>query len=156
MLPDQYTIRRAVARDAETLSHLICENARVTLDPYYTPLQMHTFIRYYAPEVVREKIGRQAVFCALEGDQVIGTVALDGDLVVGFYTKHTHLGRGIGAMLMRDIEAYARAQGIEVIQLTASPVGAAFYYKQGFEKVDDYIFNYLGVDFEETLMRKHL
>lgn len=156
MSSEQYTIRRAVESDAEALSRLICENAKVTLDPYYTPLQMDTFIRYYAPEVVREKIGRQAIFCAMEGDLLIGTVALDGDLVVGFYTRHTHLGRGIGALLMRHIEAYARAQGIEAIQLTASPVGAAFYYKQGFEKVEDCIFNYLGVDFEETLMRKYL
>lgn len=151
-----FTIRPARPDDAEALSQLMCDNAWVTLAPHYTPVQMDTFLRYYSVEAVAAKIGSQSVFCAEEEGQLIGTIALDGDFVVGFYTHRDYLGRGIGAKLLRHIEAFALSKGLFEIRLSASPVGLAFYYKQGFEKVSDCIFSYLGVDFDETLMRKVL
>lgn len=156
MTAPPFTIRPAHPDDAEALSQLMCDNAWVTLAPHYTPVQMDTFLRYYSVEAVAAKIGSQAVFCAEENGQIIGTVALNGDFVVGFYTHRDYLGRGIGATLLRHIETFALSKGLSEIQLSASPVGLAFYYKHGFEKVSDCVFSYLGVDFDETLMRKVL
>jgi RimJ/RimL family protein N-acetyltransferase len=147
-------MRPALESEAAILSELICENAISTLAPHYSPLQMDTFFSYYSPEAMREKISRQSVFCAWGRGQIIGTIALDDDFVVGFYTRLGFLNQGVGITMMRYLEQFAQEKGLRAIRLSASPVGAAFYYKNGFVKVEDCLFTYLGVSFEETLMRK--
>ncbi len=153
---NQLSFRRAVAGDAETLSLLICENAGAMLAPYYTQQQWATFIKYYEPGALAGKIDRQVVFCAEIQGEIVATVALDGDFVLGFYTRLSYMGQGIGTLVIQHLEAYALAHNIKQIQLAASPVGLRFYYKHGWEKVKDMTIFYDGVGFEETLMLKKL
>ena len=81
---------------------------------------------------------------------------LDGDFVVGFYTRVQQVGQGIGKLLMTHLEEYARDKGFATLQLAASPVGVTFYYKHGWKKVNDVTLEYYGVAFQETLMIKML
>lgn len=147
-------IRRATLADAPELSVLMCENARVTLGPHYTQQQMDTFLRYYSVEAIEGKIARQQVFCAMSGNVIAGTIALDGDFVVGFYTRLDFLGKGIGARLLHHLEQVARQQGLTHIRLASSPASNSFYVRHGFAEIETKVFNYLGVDFVETLMEK--
>lgn len=105
---------------------------------------------------MREKIKTQHVFCAELNGQIVGTVALDKDFVVGFYTRLKFQKRGIGKIMMKYLEEFALKKGLDVIQLAASPKGLLFYYKNGWVKIKDTIFEYYGVGFEETLMFKKL
>ena len=156
-LPVPIILRPATLADAEALSQLIAGSALATLAPHYSEVQMAAFLDYYSPSAMCGKIARQSVFCAEMDGQPVGTVALDGEgNVVGFYTHADYLGRGIGAAMMRHIEAFAKQKGHPEIRLTASPVGLGFYYKQGWERVSDYLFTHLGVEFDETLMVKRL
>lgn len=148
-------IRPATPSDADPLSQLIVGSAHASLAPHYSEAQMVAFQDYYSPSAMAGKIARQAVFCAEMGGQLVGTAALDGEgNVVGFYTHADHMGRGIGAVMMRHVEAFAKLKGHHEIWLTASPVGLGFYFKHGWERVSGYVFKHLGVDFDETLMRK--
>ena len=149
-------IRAAQLSDAKQLSDLICENAQQLLKPHYNHQQWDIFIRYYSEQVLEEKITRQTVFCAERDGQMLGTVALDGDFVVGFYTRLQHVNQGIGKQLMIHLETYAQSMGLTMLQLAASPEGLAFYYKHGWEKVKDFTIEHYGVGFEETLMTKHV
>jgi len=149
-------IRKAQPSDAGVLSELICENALAFLQPHYSPEQWEIFIRYYSVPVMAEKIASQAVFCAEKEGVIVGTVALDGDFVVGFYTRVQHVSQGIGKLLMTHLEEYARDKGFATLQLAASPVGVTFYYKHGWKKVNDVTLEYYGVAFQETLMIKML
>lgn len=149
-----FQITKAQLSDAVELSELICENARHLLQPHYTKAQWDIFIQYYSVEDIRDKIARQVVFCAEQDGQIIGTVALDGDFVVGFYTRLSFVGQGIGRKLMLHLEKYAASIGIETLQLAASPEGLAFYIKNGWQKVKDFTIEHYGVGFEETLMIK--
>jgi GNAT superfamily N-acetyltransferase len=90
------------------------------------------------------------------GDTIVGTIALDGEFMVGFYTHVDHLGKGIGSALLRHLEQVAVSKGLDVIRLAASPDSTAFYHKYGFVTLETTVLNYLGVDFEETLMEKVL
>ncbi len=155
-MPTQITISPATSEEAEALSRLICDNALHTLSGYYSPLQMETFLKYYAPAQVLDKIGHQLVFCAMQGGAIIGTVALEDDLIVGFYTHKDHLGKGVGTLLLRHIEQIALQNGFHEVQLSASPAARGYYLKQGFDEVSPCVFTYLGVDFDETFMRKQL
>ncbi|MCW3464981.1 GNAT family N-acetyltransferase [Chitinophaga nivalis] len=149
-------IRAAQLSDAKALSDLICENALKILKPHYSDEQWNIFIRYYSVEVMIEKIATQTVFCAERAGQIIGTVALDGDFVVGFYTHVQHVNQGIGKQLMAHLENHAYRNGITTLQLAASPEGLAFYYKNGWQKIKDLMMVHYGVGFEETLMTKQL
>jgi len=156
MFSNKIIIRHAIERDAEELSEMICENAKTMLAPHYTKEQWDNFSLYYSPEVVRKKIKEQFVFCAELNGKIVGTVALDNDFVVGFYTRLEYLNQSIGAALMTHLEAFAIEKNLNEIQLTSSPEGLKFYFKNGWEKVKDITFDHHGVDFEETLMVKKL
>lgn len=152
----QIYIRKAEITDAKNLSELICENAEKILKQHYNEEQWEIFIRYYSIEAITNKIKSQSVFCAEHDDELVGTIALDGDFVVGFYTKLKSMNQGIGKLLIAHLENYAANKGLEKIQLASSPEALTFYYKNGWQKVKDFIVNYYGVGFEETLMVKEL
>lgn len=149
-------IRRAAQRDATTLSEMICANAEKTLAPHYTEKQWQIFKTYYSPEVLSEKIKTQDVFCAEKGGVIVGSIALDGDWVVGFYTHVAHLGRGVGTALMSHLETFALSKGLTQIQLAASPVGLEYYLNNGWIKVKELVVEHYGVGFDETLLVKKL
>jgi GNAT superfamily N-acetyltransferase len=154
--PLNTTIHPAQRSDAEALSELVAANALALLRPHYSDAQWHAFMRYYSVPVLREKINTQRMFCARQTNTLVGTIALDDDYVVGFYTSVQHLGQGIGTYMMNHIEQVARKQGLTEIQLAASPAALAFYYKNGWQKVRDILPVYAGVEFEETLMMKQI
>lgn len=147
-------IRNAQVSDAEQLSEMIYENTHTMLKPHYNDEQWATFVRYYSIPVLRDKIATQAVFCAEINHKIVGTIALDGDAVVGFYTRLGHMRQGIGKLLMDHLENYAANLGLTTLQLAASPEGLAFYYKNGWQKVRDFIIYHYNVGYEETLMSK--
>nr|WP_295877178.1 GNAT family N-acetyltransferase [uncultured Chitinophaga sp.] len=149
-------IREASLPDAKQLSDLICENALALLKPHYSNEQWDIFIRYYSEQVMTEKLQRQAVFCAEINGEIVGTVALEDNWVFGFYTRLQNVNQGIGKRLMTHLEDYARARGLDTLQLAASPAGLAFYYKHGWQKVKDFTAYHYGIGFEETLMTKSL
>jgi GNAT superfamily N-acetyltransferase len=155
-MPLPIVMRPALENDAQALSTLICENALTTLAPYYSSLQLSTFLRYYSEDALRANIQHQTVFCAILEHEIIGTAALDGNFIVGFYTRKDFLNQGVGLIMLQFLEAYALQNGLFEIQLTATPSGVSFYLKNGWEKIQDGQFTYLGVEFPETLMRKRL
>jgi GNAT superfamily N-acetyltransferase len=104
---------------------------------------------------MRQKIQTQQVFCATQSETIVGTIALENDFVVGFYTRTQNLGQGIGTLLMQYIEQVAREQGLTQIQLAASPAALSFYYKN-WQKVRDILPRYAGVEFEESLLVKRV
>lgn len=152
----EITIRRANEGDAEELSFMICQNAKITLAPFYSKQQWDIFIKYYSIEALINKIRQQMFFCAELDGVIVGSVALDNDFVVGFYTRINYRNRGIGAKMMKHLEAVALERKLNKIQLAASPVGLKFYLKNDWRKVKDIVINHYGVGFEETLMEKEL
>lgn len=149
-------IRQAKANDASKLSHLIDQNAQLLLKPHYSALQLEIFLRYYSREAIIEKLQKQIIFCAEINNELVGTIALEGDFVVGFYTEVSRVNQGIGSALLSYLENYASHQNLNQIRLSASPVGVQFYERRGWKKIQDMVVDYLGVGFEETLMQKTL
>jgi GNAT superfamily N-acetyltransferase len=148
----EINIRRAEPADAEILCRLISENAEKTLRRHYSDLQFATFLEYYSEKNWPEKFEKREIFCAVEGEKIVGTIALEGNWVVGFYTDAEFLGRGIGQKMIRFLEKFAREKNLKKLRLTASPAALDFYLKNGFRKKKDVLWSYKNVDFEETLM----
>jgi GNAT superfamily N-acetyltransferase len=139
----QIQIRAAVADDAETLSNLICENAEAILHQHYDEKQWAILID-------------QHVFCAVLNNEIVGTIALENDFVVGFYTRLKYVNQGVGKTMMRYLEEFASKKGLTKLQLAASPEALCFYNKNGWTKVRNIVMEHYGVGFEETLMVKSL
>jgi GNAT superfamily N-acetyltransferase len=155
-MKNKLTIRLAVDNDAESLSQLICTNANAKLRPHYSNDQWYIFKKYYSPEAIRNKMKKQYIFCAQLNGEIVGTIALDEDFVVGFYTRLEYLNQGIGKMLILHLEKFAMAKGLKVIQLAASPEGLSFYYKHRWKKINDITIEHYGIGFKETLMAKQI
>lgn len=153
---NEISIRTALISDAEEISKLVADNARVLLRKHYSEEQWSVFLRYYSIEVVVQKIQSQAFFCTVFQDVIIGVIALDFDCVVGLYTNINYVNKGIGATMLQFIENFAKQKGCTTIQLAASPVGLEFYYKHGWQKVEALQVLYYEVEFFETIMIKHL
>ena len=149
-------IRQAIQHDAATLSDLILSNATRTLRAYYSPEQWEAFISYYSVKAMEEKISDQKVFCGVFDGEIIGTIGLDSNFLVGFYMRFDKLNRGFGVLLLQYIEAFALKEGFNAIQLAASPVAVAYYLKNGWQIVEEVTIAYRGVPFLETLMVKSL
>ena len=142
--------------DAGLISELVLANAEKTLYEFYSPIQQKVFAKYYSRDAVIEKIATQDILCGELNNQVVGTVALKDAFVLGFYTHPDYLGKGIGTVLMQALERMASQNGIYELELAASPVGVAYYIKHGWELVGEEDFDYEGVLFRETRMRKRL
>jgi N-acetylglutamate synthase-like GNAT family acetyltransferase len=150
------TIRPALIEDAAAISQLVIENANSTLLAHYNAEQWKAFISYYTIEEVEANIKTIKVFCALVDNNIVGTIALDIDFVIGFYTRLQNIGQGVGKHLLTFIENYAANNGIKKLQLAASPAGAAFYLKKGWQIIEELDMFYKDVPFRETLMEKAL
>lgn len=150
------SIRKSNINEAIELSELILDNATYFLKPIYTQEQWNVFIQYYSIEAILNKIESQDVFCAIKENKIIGTIALDCNFVVGFYTHIQYLNQGVGKELLFFLENYAKEKGLKKIRLASSPVANGFYEKMGWIVLDVLVFEYLGVGFEEALMEKTL
>ena len=135
------------------LSQLIGDNAQQFLAPHYSAQQLAVFLSYYTVDKVSERIETQHVFCAQAKGQIIGTVGLDGVLVVGFYTHIDYQRQGIGQALMAHLHADAISRGIERLELFASPVAVSFYLKIGYSVQAVQQVFYSGLAFEEAHMQ---
>lgn len=149
-------IRAAELNDAKHLSKLIQENAIVILSEFYTDEQMKAFLEYYNTSRMQERIINQNVFCAVQEDVIVGTIALDNEFLVGFYTRIENLRQGIGHLMMTFVEEYAKSKGLTELFLTSSPFAEKFYLKNGWTSIKAEVYQYCGVDFAETLMSKKI
>jgi GNAT superfamily N-acetyltransferase len=83
-----------------------------------------------------EKITAWQVWVAEAGGEIAGMIALslaDGAEVEDFFVEPAFQGRGVGAALMAELLAAARAAGATVLEVDADPNAEAIYAKLGFE-----------------------
>lgn len=149
-------IRKLSPIDFSAVSILITENAKHTLSGVYSYDQMQAFLSYYTLEAVQQKMISADFFCAMIGDEIVGVIGLEDDMVIGFYTKLDFLGKGVGKALLNYIENFAQHEGLGNIHLASSPISVSFYEKQGWLPVKKIYPTYCGVIFEELLMKKEL
>ncbi|MBX9735262.1 MAG: GNAT family N-acetyltransferase [Chitinophagaceae bacterium] len=151
-----FFIRELISTDIPEASALITENAQHTLATVYSETQMQAFLSYYTEKALEEKMTSADFFCAMIDDEIVGMIGLEDNMVIGFYTKVSYLGRGIGKILLNYIENFAQQKGYINIQLASSPISISFYEKQGWLPIKKIYPTYCGVIFEELLMKKDL
>jgi N-acetylglutamate synthase-like GNAT family acetyltransferase len=132
-----YTIRPALEDDADDISGVILRALRETNAKDYTDEIIARVERSFSPNAVRELIGNRTVLVAALGSRVVGTASLDGSVVRTVFVAPDVQGRGVGKLLMAEIERTARERSIATLTVPSSVTAETFYAKLGFNAVRD-------------------
>ncbi|WP_027547524.1 GNAT family N-acetyltransferase [Bradyrhizobium sp. WSM2254] len=131
------TIRPALDDDADDISGVILRALRETNATDYSDEIIERVERSFSPDAVRELIGKRTVFVAILGGRVVGTASLDGSVVRTVFVAPDVQARGIGKLLMAEIERTARDRDISALTVPSSITAEAFYARLGFNAVRD-------------------
>ncbi len=130
---DTITIRAATPDDAETLSALLAQLGYPT-----------------EPSTLRERLGRLrdgvALIAVVDAGPVAFLVIVERDFVVGgrqariesFVVEESLRGKGIGARVLSEAEAWALERGLKRVGLVSNVVRTrahAFYERAGYRRV---------------------
>ncbi len=84
------------------------------------------------PSVLLPELKRFHTLVAISADRIVGIGALDGPEVKRVHVLAAVQGQGVGKLIMRELEALARRQGLGQLQLSASLSSVSFYSAIGF------------------------
>ena len=132
-----YTIRFAREDDAADISGVILHALRETNAKDYTDAIIARVERSFSPDAVRQLITKRTVFVATIGDRVVATASLDGSVVRTVFVSPNVQARGIGKLLMAEIERTARGRSIAALTVPSSVTAESFYARLGFKAVRD-------------------
>ena len=149
-------IRRANINDAKRISYLIRQNTLRVNENGYTKAKREAWSNQNKPKSIKEQLKRREFYCAIEHGKLVGTVALENNLVCGMYVSSSKRGKGLGQKLLSHIENVARQKNLKELILTATPSGYGFYKKNGYKTYGKTVHKYEGQKFPEPKMRKKL
>ena len=127
---------------AEEMSKIIIQNLLEVNSKDYGLEFVKKSVKEFTPEeIMRNFPKRTKVFVALEDNRVIGTAGLnkswyngDGEYwILTVFVDIKHHKKGIGRMLIEEIEKYARQINAKKLVIPASIAGCEFYHKLGYE-----------------------
>lgn len=130
-------IRPALEDDADEISAVIVRTLRETNAKEYAREIIERVERSFSPGAVLQLIGTRTVFVATIGRRVVGTASLDGSVVRTVFVAPDVQARGIGKLLMAEIERTARARNIPRLAIPSSLTAETFYLQLGFRAVCD-------------------
>ncbi|WFU25620.1 GNAT family N-acetyltransferase [Bradyrhizobium sp. CB1717] len=131
------TIRPAMDDDANAISAVILRALRETNAKDYAAEIIERIERSFSPDAVRQLIAKRTVFVATIGRRVVATASLDGSVVRTVFVAPDVQARGIGKLLMAEIERTARERNIPSLTVPSSVTAEGFYARLGFNAVRD-------------------
>ncbi|WP_128929109.1 GNAT family N-acetyltransferase [Bradyrhizobium guangxiense] len=131
------TIRPAHDDDAGDISAVILRALRETNAKDYTDAIIARVERSFSADAVRQLIGKRTVFVATLGNRIVGAASLDDSVVRTVFVAPDVQARGIGKLLMAEIERTARARNIPSLTVPSSVTAETFYARLGFKAVRD-------------------
>lgn len=125
-------VRNYQAGDAASVSELIRTTMRASNASDYPLERLRPLIDYFSPAKV-DALSRERTCLVAERDgRVIGTAALDAHEIVTFFVLPEEQGRGAGSALLAALEAAARAEGREQLEVKSSLTAVGFYERHGY------------------------
>src|SRR5262249_32172833 len=125
--PMECTIRPAREDDAGQISAVILRTLRETNAKDYAREIIGRIELRLSPSAVLEQIGKRTVFVAAIGGRVVGPASLDGSVVRTVFVSPDVQARGIGKLLMAEVERTARERNIGRLAVPSSISAETFY-----------------------------
>lgn len=135
-----WRIRVARPDDAAEVHKVIVAALRETNARDYAASVIARLEESFGPAEVQSMIDTRKSFVAVEDDEgagsrIVGTAALDGSVVRTVFVAPDVQGKGVGRLLMAEVEKASREAGVEILTVPASLTGEPFYAKLGFKAV---------------------
>jgi N-acetylglutamate synthase-like GNAT family acetyltransferase len=135
--PMECTIRPAREDDADEISAVILRTLREANAKDYAREIIKRIEHSFSPSAVQALISKRTVFVAAIGSRVVGTASLDGSVVHTVFVSPDVQTRGIGKLLMAEVERTARQRNISTLAVPSSIGAETFYAQLGFKAVRD-------------------
>jgi N-acetylglutamate synthase-like GNAT family acetyltransferase len=130
-------VRPAREDDADEISAVILRTLRETNAKDYAREIIERIEHSFSPSAVLGLIGKRTVFVAAIGSRVVGTASLDGSVVRTVFVSPDVQARGVGKLLMAEVERTARVRNIPSLTVPSSLSAETFYVQLGFRAVRD-------------------
>jgi putative acetyltransferase len=130
-------IRRATDADRVAIARVHEASIRGLGRTHYSPEQVESWAAHIVPENYAFGIAEHQMFVAVDDDEVIGFGHYHDQEIHAVYVHPEYSWRGIGRMLMNEMERIARAAAVPRLHLNASLNAVPFYLSCGFVKVGE-------------------
>ncbi len=141
MLEMKIQIRAATPDDTESIASVLYQ-AFIEYKSSYTDKGFTTTTP--TGEHLKERLSEGTFWVAVMDDSIVGTVAAvpkdDSLYIRGMAALPTARGKGLGELLLKHIESFARAQGFMRLTLSTTPFlsrAIRLYERAGFLRTDD-------------------
>jgi len=90
-----------------------------------------------SPESIQRESGSQCYIVASDASQIVGVVAVSGEMITKLYVSPKHMGKGIGRSLYEAAESEIQTAGHTRVTLGAFPTAVPFYTRMGLSVVGE-------------------
>jgi GNAT superfamily N-acetyltransferase len=126
------TIQPFAASDAQELSALIRDTLMQVNIADYPRACLLEHADNFTPERLIEASQQGPILLAQAQDKLVGSAALQGNIVSMVYVAADQIGQGVGTQLMEAIEDLARSEGVDQLILESSFTAVGFYRRLGY------------------------
>ncbi|WP_201192621.1 GNAT family N-acetyltransferase [Pseudomonas fluorescens] len=130
-------VRPVTSRDAVAISLVVIAALHESNSQDYPPDVIAQVEQSFSPEAITTQLTKRKVFVALLGENIIGTAALDGDVVRSVFVDPAHQKGGIGRHLMDVIHTTAASAGVGAVRVPSSITAEGFYTALGYQRIRD-------------------
>lgn len=140
-------IRKFHENDAENASLLIRKTLKEINSIDYPSEFIDYLCELYSPERLKNLSKKRLFMVAEEDKKIFGTITLENTYLGVLFIHPEKLNKGIGTLLMNEIEQIARDNNIKKIKLNSSITAKTFYLKLGYKLIQKNVDKHVGVNF---------
>lgn len=146
------TIRPAREKDAADISAVILRALRESNAKDYREEIIERVAHSFSADAILELLGKRTVLVATIDGRIVGTAGLDRSVVRTVFVSPDAQGKGVGKLLMAEIERIARERHVTSLTVPSSVTAESFYARLGYKAVSD---SYYG-DERSIIMERSL
>ncbi len=132
----QIEIRKATDADVVALSGLIRRTIRVSNSKDYDQRSIDLLCSMFEPDQFAKRVLDEHILICYVGVDLIGTVGLRHNYLRSMFIEPTYQRRGLGKVLVANIEEIAQRKAISEIMVQSSVTARQFYETLGYEFVE--------------------
>jgi GNAT superfamily N-acetyltransferase len=151
------SIRDLLPDDLEEFRRMVCATIDQSYAGVYSSGAIRFFKEYHSLENIRSDAAHGQTIVALDKGEIIGTGTLLGSNIRRVFVVPSLQGRGLGGMIMAELERRAAEAMADIVDLDSSMVSVDFYRRRGYQEGER---SSIGLEGGETLeyvpMRKSI
>ena len=132
---DDLSIRDATPDDAIAISALVQRTVQTSNQRDYPVATVQSIVANFAADKVAGRMRERHTFVCLKDRRIVGTIALSGDRLRTLFVEPDLQGDGIGALLVKHVEAHAQQAGVSELKLSSSLTARGFYERLGYRMI---------------------